>query len=107
MSKKQDLVLLEKDDVTTLFNLKNKKELVSFDSTSVYDYSTSTFIKATIYGDGYTKKNIIIYNILSGKSMTFEADKDVSIYSNYIVVEEDDSDIYYNTNLEQIYVAKK
>ena len=107
MSKKQDLVLIEKDDVTTLFNLKNKKELVSFDSTSVYDYSTSTFIKATIYGDSYTKKNIVVYNVLSGKSMTFDADKDVSIYSNYIVVEEDDADVYFNTNLEQIYVAKK
>ena len=107
MEKKQDLVLLEKDDVTTLFNLKNKKELISFDTTSVYDYSTTTFIKATIYGEKYTKENIVIYNVLSGKSMTFEGDKDISIYSNYIVVEEDDSDVYFNTNLEQIYVAKK
>ena len=100
--KGQELILLEKNNQTLLMNIKNKKILTAFDSTSVKDYDDSSFLKISIYED-YTIKNYLIYNILSGKSITINADDKVDIYSNYIIVENKEKKTYYNTDLTQIY----
>ena len=106
-SKGQKLVLLEKDDKTILMDLNNKKTITTFDSTYVTDDDDTTFLKIYEYSDnGYTKKNQIIYNLITGKSMTFKSNDNIKIYSNYIVVTEDNQKIYYNTKLEKIYTEK-
>ena len=49
----------------------------------------------------------MIYNLLSGKSMTFESNDDINIGSNYITIEKDNKITYYNTKFKQIYVSNQ
>lgn len=102
----KEIVFLEKDKQTIVMNLKNQKGLGTLNSTYIYDYEESTFVKATVYEEnGYTTKGYVIYNLLSGKSMTFDKDDKINIKSNYITHTKDGKTTYYNTKLEQIYVA--
>lgn len=105
-SKGKELVLLEKDKKLVLYNLKNSKSITTFHTSYIYDYDDSTFIKASLYAeDGYTTTGYIVYNLLSGKSMAFGKNDDISIGSNYVTIKRDGKKTYYNTDLKQIYVA--
>ena len=105
--KNQELVLVEKDKKTSLINLKDKKELMVFDSTYVYDTSDSTFLEASIYdNDTYKRIGYQIYNVLTGATITTQKDDTVSIKSNYITIKRDNKTTYYNTKLEEIYVVE-
>jgi len=104
-SRRQELVFLEKDDTTILMNLKNKRALTTFASTSMYTYDNSTFIRANIYTDG-NLTNYVIYNLVSGNSMTIDKDEKFTVNSNYITITKDNKKTYYNTKLEQIYVEE-
>lgn len=105
-SKGKELILLEKDRNLVLYNLKNSKAITTFNSSYVYDYDDSTFIKVSLYEeDGYTTKGYTVYNLLTGKSMDFSKKDDISIGSNYITIKKDGKKIYYNTNFKQIYEA--
>ena len=101
-SKGKELVLLEKDDKMLLYNLKNNKTISTFDSTYVADYDDSTFLKISLYED-YTVSGYIIYNLLSGKSISVSNKDSFDIYSNYITVLKDGKLVYYNTDLKEIY----
>lgn len=102
-SKGQEIVILENDKKSLLLNLKNKKTIATFDSTSIYNYENSTFLKVNVY-EKYSISSYIIYNLLSGKSISIDKDSEIDIYSNYITVTNDNTKTYYNTKLEQIYV---
>lgn len=105
--KKQELLLVQKDKKTILLDLKNKKELMVFDSRYVYDTDGSTFIKADIYdNNSYQKTSVQIYNVLTGANMIIDKDSSVNIKSNYITVTKDKQKHYYNTKLEEIYVEE-
>lgn len=105
-TKGKEIVVLEKDRQTVIMNLKNQKGLKVLDLSSVYDYDDSTFIKAKVYGDNkYIKKEYVIYNLLSEKSMTFDSDDEINIYSNYITYFNNGKTLYYNTEFKQIYTA--
>lgn len=99
----QELILLERDDKTMLMDLNSQKALTTFDSTYVYDSARSTFLKASIYED-WTTTGYVIYNVISGKSMTVDVNDTYSINSNYITITKDNKKTYYNTKLEEIYV---
>lgn len=79
---RKELVLAKKDGNYELINLKNKKSIFSFKASSVDSYSQSTFVKAKLSDS----KETCVYNLLTGKSMNFDSDSQVSIYSNYIIV---------------------
>lgn len=100
--KKQSLAFVEKDSKTTLINVKNKKEIVTFDAQSPISVETSTFIEAIKYDD-YERDGYIIYNLISGKQKEFDKDVEITLGSNYIKVTEGSDNIYYNTELEEIY----
>lgn len=103
-SKGKELVFLEKNDKTLLYNLKDTKTIVTFASKAVSDYKNSTFLSAELREkDSYKVTGYMVYNLLSGKSMTFEKADDVTVGSNYIIVEKDHKHTYYNTDLKQIY----
>lgn len=107
-SKGKELVLLEKDRKLVLYNIKNSKSITTFNSSYIYDYDDSTFIKISLYEeDGYTTKGYTVYNLLSGKSMDFGKSDYVSIGSNYVTIKKDGKKTYYNTNFKQIYVANE
>ena len=87
-----------------LYNLKDTKTIVTFASKAVSDYKNSTFLSAELREkDSYKVTGYMVYNLLSGKSMTFEKADDVTVGSNYIIVEKDHKHTYYNTDLKQIY----
>lgn len=96
---RKELVLAKKDGNYELINLKNKKSIYSFKASSVDSYSQSTFVKAKLSDS----KETCVYNLLTGKSMTFDSDSQVSVYSNYIIVTKNNSKTYYNTKLNEIY----
>lgn len=96
---KQELVIAKKEDTCEFINLKNKKVINSIKTRNVTSYSSSTFVKATLSESNET----LIYNLLTGKSITFDKDSKVSVFSNYIVVSKDNVKTYYNTKLKEIY----
>lgn len=101
--KKEHLVLLKKDNMTILYNIRKKKNIVTFNSTNVIENSGSSFLTITLFKeDGFTKKGILIYNLLTHKSKEFETNSEIEIKSNFIVHKTKDKYIYYNTNLEEI-----
>lgn len=97
--KKQDLVITKSADTIEIINLKNKKVIYSAKTSSLSAYSSSTFVKSVLTDSG----EICVYNLLTNKSMTFDKNSQVSIYSNYIVVNKDNVKTYYNTKLKEIY----
>lgn len=105
-SKGKELALFEKNDNTLLMNVKNKEVVATFDSDYVYDYDDSTFLKVKIYNEDNTTQ-YVVYNLLTNKSMTFDGETDLSIYSNYITIEKDNVTTYYNTKLKEVYSTNK
>ena len=107
-TKGKELIMLEKDKKTVLYNKKENEAITVFDSKYVYSYENSTFIKIKLYDqNNYGIKGYVIYNLLSGKSLEFDNDDNISIGSNYIIVKEKNKKTYYNTNFEQIYVSNE
>ena len=107
-SKGKNLVLLEKDNKTILYNVKNSKSIITFDSNNVRDYNDSTFIEVILYANGSSARTgYMVYNLLTGKSMTFDKDNEVFVESNYIEVKKDKKTTYYNTKFKQIYVTEE
>ena len=107
-SKGKNLVLLEKDNKTILYNVKNSKSIITFDSNNVRDYNDSTFIKVSLYENGSSARTgYMVYNLLTGKSMIFDKDNEVFVESNYIEVKKDNKTTYYNTKFKQIYVTEE
>ena len=99
---KQLLAFVEKDSKTTLINVKNKKEIITFEAQNPISVETSTFIEAIKYDD-YERDGYIIYNLISGKQKEFDNDVDITLGSNYIIVTDGSDNTYYNTELEEIY----
>lgn len=97
----KELVLLEKDNQSILYNIKNSKTITTFNSKYISDYDYSTFIKYKYTENGYI--TTVVYNLLSEKSMTFDKDDVISIGSNYITCEKNNKKIYYNTDFKEIY----
>lgn len=94
-----ELILAKTNDTYNIINLKNKKTIFSFKSSNIDSYSYSTFVKATLSDSEETS----VYNLLTGKSMNFDSDSQVSIYSNYIIVTKNNTKTYYNTKFAEIY----
>ena len=102
-SKGKSYVLGEKDSKMYLINIKNGKVIDEFNSSSVYDSSSSTFL---YYTDKDTKKKVI-YNLATNKSLVLDDHDDYDIYSNYVTVESGNKINYYNTDLKLIYTIEK
>lgn len=97
--KHQELVFARRDDEMQLINLKNKKILKTFNTTSIKDYSTSTFVT----GQMDNSKEKFVYNMLTGKMETFDSNAKITVYSNYVTVSTNNTLAYYNSNLKNIY----
>lgn len=100
--KNKELVLFEKDDKVILYDVKKKKELQTFDASSVTTYESSSFIKLSKYKD-YDLEGYIVYNLISGEMKEYDEDADLDFGSNFYKEKNGSKDIYYNTNIEQIY----
>lgn len=95
----ENIMIFEKDDKTSLINIDNKKVIKTFDTTYLDSYDDSTFVKAESSSDDST----LVYNLLSNKSLSFDKNNDVSVYSNYVTAEKDNVKTFYNTDLKEIY----
>lgn len=100
--KNKELVIFEKDDESILYDVKKNKEIQKFDATSVTTNETSSFIKLAKYDD-YDLEGYIVYNLITGKMKEYDEDADLEFGSNFYKEKKGSKDIYYNTDLEQIY----
>ena len=100
--KHKELVLFEKDDKMILYDIKKNKEISTFDASSATTYEASSFIKLTKYED-YDVEGYIVYNLITGKMKEYDEDAELEFGSNFYKEKNGSKDIYYNTNMEQIY----
>lgn len=101
----KEYAVIQKDTTVELYDLKNKETIKKYQMASLKENKDSTFLLITNFeNDGFTKKSQTVYNLVTDKEVTFSASSQIDIYSNYIVLaEEDDKLTYYNANLEKIY----
>ena len=97
--KNQELAITKLNNIYSIINLKNKKNIISFNSFGIDTYSSSTFIKAPIIDT----KEICVYNLLTGKQLNFDANSQIIVHPNYIIVINENNKTYYNCNLKAIY----
>ncbi len=97
----KQIVLLDKDNEITVYDLNNKEELFKFNAYSVYTYEDSTYI----YAEDLKSGEQIVYNLISGKSMNIDNNSHIYCNTNYVMVEDKNGEntTYYNTDLEEIY----
>ena len=93
------IVLLEKDESIVVRNLKNNKDLFTFNATYVKTDYDSSFI----YANDKTTQEKVVYNCISEKTMNFSKDSKITTNSNYIIVKENNTETYYNTDFKEIY----
>lgn len=97
---KEHIVVLKKGSDSILYNMRKKRPIETFENASVALNTSSTFITVTQYEeDGFTKKSVLVYNLLTHKYATFDKDTEIVVNSNYFVA----NNKYYNTNLDMIY----
>lgn len=95
----KNLFLGVKDNKTYVVDATSGDELFEFNSQNVSGYYVSTFISGT----NQDTKGTIVYNPISNKSMEFDKDVKVNIWYNYLIVEQDGVEKYYNTEFKHIY----
>ncbi len=100
-----EYILLERDEKTLLYDVKNKTIIKEFDSISYTKNKDSAFLTFTIYEqNGYTKKGYLIYNVLSGKQLLIDKSDEFEIYTNYITITSNDKKVaYYDVELQKVY----
>ena len=101
-SKGKEYVMAEKNNKTYLLNLKDGKSVAEFNSANVSAESDSTFI---CYTDTNTTEDVV-YNLITGKSLSYENSADLYRYTNYITIKKDGKINYYNTDLKLIYTEE-
>lgn len=100
---KKEIAILRQKDSVIIYDAKKRKELENFEYVSLRENKESSFISLIQYEeDGHTKKNIKIYNVLSGKTKEIDKDAEVIIGTNYIKVDTKRIVKYYDVNLEEI-----
>ncbi len=101
-SQGKDYVLGIKNDKTYLINLKNGKVDSVFNSVRILTNEESTFV---YYIDSSDNKKTI-YNLITGKSLNTGVDNKIYLNPNYVIVKENNKNMYYNTNLKLIYTEE-
>ncbi len=99
----KNYILASKDGKIHLVNLKNGKTIIEFNSNYVSDYELSTFLT---YVDKDTNQKIV-YNLLTGKSISLDSSNKVSVYTNYMIAKDGSKVTYYNTDLKSIYTTEE
>lgn len=99
-SKGKEYVIASKDNKSYLLNLKDGKTVAEFNDNYVYNVSGTTFI---YYTENSDSDNKIVYNLVTGKSLSIESGTSLKIYSNYITFKKDGKLNYYNADLKLIY----
>lgn len=100
---KKEIVLLTKNRKTSLYDIKHKKDLFTFESDAVEEVGGTPFFIATTYKeDGYSKDEYIIFNVITNKRINIKASSSIKIYSNYLIETKNGKETYYNSKLEKI-----
>ncbi len=100
---KKNLVLLEKDEKTSIYDIKRDEIIETFATRTVETNENSTFIVATNYDkNGYNKKTYTIYNLITSKKIDVPISDEIELHTNYIIVKTAEKKTYYNTSLEPL-----
>lgn len=106
-TKGKELIILTKDNKEMLYDVKNSEAIYTTDSKNDIQDHSSTFIEIETKDDNKVKTGYIIYNILTGQSITVDKDVIIFFYETYITVYKDKITKYYNVNLKEIYEIAK
>lgn len=109
--KSKDLLYVEKDDKTFIYDGKSKKEYLKFqdvDNYTISDSEDSIFVIQKMYiddPDSYSDKlnKQVVYNIITKKSIEFDSKSDITLKTHYFKETKDGKTMYYNSSLEKIY----
>lgn len=98
---KKDYIYGEKDDSWFLIDLSTKKPIKEFKTSYINQSSDTSFM---YYTDKETS-NKVVFNIISGNTLSVESGTYLTTYSNYVTIKDYGNKTlkYYNTNLEHIY----
>lgn len=95
-------IFAEKDNKKYLLNINTGKVVAKFNAKHIHFYSDSPFI---YYKDEDLNKTIV-YNLITGKSISVE--NEVTIYqkSESVIIEAENKKDYYNMNMKLIYTEE-
>jgi len=100
-SKGKDYIIIHRSGTAQLVNLKNGNIDAEFVTDTISGSKKSPFVYY------YNESNkIVIYNMLTNKSLEIDAHDEIELYMNYIIVEKNNKRIYYNNDLKQIYTEE-
>lgn len=101
---KKPLTIVNKDAKIALYDMRKKKESISYEPASIEEIEESTFFIITEFEkDGFTKKNFVVYNAITGLSKKFPTTHEIKVHSNYITVSDGSLNTYYTTEFKEIY----
>lgn len=85
------------DDKYSLINYKTGKIITTFDTDRLVLLDNSLFIEYTNNDKKY------VYSLLKNKTLEYNLDDKIALYSNYYTVKKDNSLEYYNIDMKKIY----
>ena len=105
----KEIILLYENNKILIYDLNKKEVINSFEceeENHLQYSSNSPFIIIKYYNEKGVYKTLF-YNLITNKSMETSKYKLYSTYSNYLVINNNDIDIYYNSKFKKIYELKK
>lgn len=105
----KEIILLYENNKIFIYDLNKKEVINSFEceeENHLQYSSNSSFITIKYYNEKGVYKTLF-YNLITNKSMETSKYKLYSTYSNYLVINNNDIDIYYNSKFKKIYELKK
>lgn len=100
--KNREYIFYQHKNRVVLYNLKNHKEIVSYQANNLEMNENSSFALIDIIDNEEKVTAKMVYNLITGKEASYAPDKEIKLYSNYITVKEEDTLSYYNANLKKI-----
>ncbi len=98
------LAILKDNSTVEIYDMKRGQVLHSYEMSSIKGEKDSSFFLITQFDEsGYTAAKYIVYNAITDEQMEFSSPSRISLYSNYITVEDKDTTTYYNTDFTKIY----
>ncbi len=100
--KNREYIFYQHANRIVLYNLKNHKEINSYQAKEVVMNENSSFAIINIIDNEEKITAQIVYNLITGKEASFAPGNEIKLYSNYITIQEADHLSYYNANLKKI-----
>lgn len=105
---KKEIILLYSNNKLEIYDAASQEIINSFVTNNinlVQLYEESSFISVKHYKNS-TLDKVILYNLITNKTMEIKDYDSFSTYSNYLIIRSNKKDSYYNSNFKKIYEIK-